>query len=276
MVGPTRKLTPLPAGRRARSTAMPRSGMLRATLDEPPCPGVPMPPDTVLPTPAATTGALLARTAELATGVPRLARRAARPRPRHARRAPGRARRPAARARRARRGRRGAPRPRGGARPHRHGGPALLRVRDRRVDAGRAGRRLADQHLGPERRDLRRGPGRLGRRGGGGRVAARPVRPATRELVRPHDRLPDGARDLPDGGPPPGAGAGRLGRGGATGWPAPRRSTSWWAASRTRRSRPRCSTWASGARARSRSRPTSRAGCGSTPSRRPCRTATGR
>ena len=50
-------------------------------------------------------------------------------------------------------------------RPRRQRGTALLRVRDRRGRAGGAGRRLADQRLGPERRAVRDRPGRRRRRG---------------------------------------------------------------------------------------------------------------
>ena len=76
-------------------------------------------------------------------------------------------------------------------RPRRERRAALLRVRDRRRPAGGAGRGLADERLGPERRAVRDRPGRGGRRGGRRRLArgaVRAARPASASGSRPARR----------------------------------------------------------------------------------------
>ena len=95
------------------------------------------------------------------------------------------------------------------------GRPALLRVRDRWVVAGRARGGLDDLDLGPERRALRRRPGRVRRRGDRRIVAGGPPGSARGDEHRSHHRLPDGPLHVPRRRPSPGPGAGRLGRGGA-------------------------------------------------------------
>ena len=78
------------------------------------------------------------------------------------------------------------------ARPDRARQPALLRVRDRRDAAGRAGSGLAGRGLGSDREPLCLRPLGRGRRGGLRALGARGARPADGRRLRPHHRGHDG------------------------------------------------------------------------------------
>ena len=88
----------------------------------------------------------------------------------------------------------------------------VLRDGDRRLPPGRAGRGLAGQRVGPERRAGPAHPGGDRDRAGGERVAARPARPPGRQRGRVRHRRHDGQLHLPGRGPRRGAAPRRLGR----------------------------------------------------------------
>ena len=91
---------------------------------------------------------------------------------------------------------------------------ALLRLRDRRRAARRAGRRLADRGLGPERGAHRDVAGRRAAGRGSAALGDRPARPAPGHRRRLRHRRHHGQRHLPGRGPGRGAQPARLGRGG--------------------------------------------------------------
>ncbi len=109
-----------------------------------------------------------------------------------------------------------------GGRPAGHGlraGPdrdavgPVLRLRDRRHPPRRAGRGLAGQRLGPERRAAPAHPGAPRPRRSAERLAARPAGAAGGQRRRVRHRRHDGQLHLPGGRPRRGAAPGRLGRG---------------------------------------------------------------
>ena len=136
---------------------------------------------------------------------------------------------------------------------------AVLRLGHRRHAAGRAGRRLAGQQLGPEHRDALRDAGHRRRRAGRRRLAARPARAARRRRRRLRHRR----RRWPTSPawPPAGASSSTRPAGTSTGsgWPAARGCACWPAPSGTRRST--CAALPRPRRADRGRRPTPRAGC---------------
>ena len=106
---------------------------------------------------------------------------------------------------------------------------ALLRVRGGWQLAGGAGRGLARQRLGPERRPVRPVAGRGRRGGGGGRLAGRAARAARRDQRRVRDRRHDGQLHGPRRGPSRRPRPDRLGRRapGPPGRPAGHRHHPW-------------------------------------------------
>ena len=139
---------------------------------------------------------------------------------------------------------------------------ALLRLRGRRLAAGRRRRRLADHDLGPERRPLRPLAGELGLRGespgaGWSSCSACPRRPAS--ASSPAARRPTSRRSPPRATPCSSATAGTSRRGACSA----RRRSRWWSARRpTSPSTPRSRCSASGRdRVRAGALPTARGGC---------------
>ncbi len=77
-------------------------------------------------------------------------------------------------------------------RPHRHAVRPVLRLRHRRLPAGRAGVRLVGERVGPEHRAAEGHPGRRGGRGGRRRLVPGAPGSAGRERRRLRDRRDDG------------------------------------------------------------------------------------
>ena len=166
---------------------------------------------------------------------------------------------------------------RGGARTHRVGRAAVLRVRHRRLVAGGARRRLADERLGPERRAVRDRAGRRRGRGGRRRLAHRPVRAARGHVSVGFTTGATMATftGLAAGGTR--SSSGPAGTSSATGSSARRRSRWSWAPRRTSRSIAALQMLGLGReRVRPRRTPTSRAGCAPTGWARPWPDSTAR